>query len=306
MEIFIIVLVLVLIFIIPNIKVVPQAKSYVIERLGSYFATWSNGLHFKIPFIDRVSNKVTLKEIVKDFAPQPVITKDNVVATVDAVVFLEVVDPYCYNYNIANFWLAIVNLAQTNLRNVIGDMSLDESLSSRESINAKLQKSLDEVTDKWGTKVTRVEIKRIEPPVDVTDAMHKQMKAERYRRAKILEAEAEKQSQILIADGQKEAQIKKAEGEAEAIKQVADAEKYKKIAIASGEAQAIVNVFNAMHEGRPTKDLITLKYLESLEKMANGQATKIFMPVETSGVLGSLNAIKEIFSGTETKKVENK
>ena len=212
--------------------------------------------------------KIDLREQVVDIPPQEVITKDNVVATVDAVVFLEVVDPYCYNYNIANFWLAIVNLAQTNLRNVIGDMSLDESLSSREAINAKLQKSLDQVTDKWGTKVTRVEIKRIEPPTDVTDAMHKQMKAERYRRAKILEAEAEKQSQILIADGQKEAQIKKAEGEAEAIKQVADAEKYQKIAIASGEAQAIINVFNAMHEGKPTKDLITLKYLESLEKMA--------------------------------------
>lgn len=297
--------VVLIIFILSGIKIIRPYQNGLVERLGKFDRILKPGLKIVVPLLETMV-KIDLREQVVDIPPQEVITKDNVVATVDAVVFLEVVDPYCYNYNIANFWLAIVNLAQTNLRNVIGDMSLDESLSSRESINAKLQKSLDEVTDKWGTKVTRVEIKRIEPPVDVTDAMHKQMKAERYRRAKILEAEAEKQSQILIADGQKEAQIKKAEGEAEAIKQVADAEKYKKIAIASGEAQAIVNVFNAMHEGRPTKDLITLKYLESLEKMANGQATKIFMPVETSGVLGSLNTIKEIFSNNTTTTAEKK
>lgn len=297
--------VVLIIFILSGIKIIRPYQNGLVERLGKFDRILKPGLKIVVPLLETMV-KIDLREQVVDIPPQEVITKDNVVATVDAVVFLEVVDPYCYNYNIANFWLAIVNLAQTNLRNVIGDMSLDESLSSRESINAKLQKSLDEVTDKWGTKVTRVEIKRIEPPVDVTDAMHKQMKAERYRRAKILEAEAEKQSQILIADGQKEAQIKKAEGEAEAIKQVADAEKYKKIAIASGEAQAIVNVFNAMHEGRPTKDLITLKYLESLEKMANGQATKIFMPVETSGVLGSLSAIKEIFSNNTTTTAEKK
>ncbi len=297
--------VVLIIFILSGIKIIRPYQNGLVERLGKFDRILKPGLKIVVPLLETMV-KIDLREQVVDIPPQEVITKDNVVATVDAVVFLEVVDPYCYNYNIANFWLAIVNLAQTNLRNVIGDMSLDESLSSRESINAKLQKSLDEVTDKWGTKVTRVEIKRIEPPVDVTDAMHKQMKAERYRRAKILEAEAEKQSQILIADGQKEAQIKKAEGEAEAIKQVADAEKYKKIAIASGEAQAIVNVFNAMHEGRPTKDLITLKYLESLEKMANGQATKIFMPVETSGVLGSLNTIKEIFSNNDITTAEKK
>ena len=297
--------VVLIIFILSGIKIIRPYQNGLVERLGKFDRILKPGLKIVVPLLETMV-KIDLREQVVDIPPQEVITKDNVVATVDAVVFLEVVDPYCYNYNIANFWLAIVNLAQTNLRNVIGDMSLDESLSSRESINAKLQKSLDEVTDKWGTKVTRVEIKRIEPPVDVTDAMHKQMKAERYRRAKILEAEAEKQSQILIADGQKEAQIKKAEGEAEAIKQVADAEKYKKIAIASGEAQAIVNVFNAMHEGRPTKDLITLKYLESLEKMANGQATKIFMPVETSGVLGSLSTIKEIFSNNNTTTAEKK
>ena len=296
--------VVLIIFILSGIKIIRPYQNGLVERLGKFDRILKPGLKIVVPLLETMV-KIDLREQVVDIPPQEVITKDNVVATVDAVVFLEVVDPYCYNYNIANFWLAIVNLAQTNLRNVIGDMSLDESLSSRESINAKLQKSLDEVTDKWGTKVTRVEIKRIEPPVDVTDAMHKQMKAERYRRAKILEAEAEKQSQILIADGQKEAQIKKAEGEAEAIKQVAEAEKYKKIAIASGEAQAIINVFNAMHEGRPTKDLITLKYLESLEKMANGQATKIFMPVETSGILGSLNTIKEIFSNDTLKKEKN-
>lgn len=295
--IFFMLAIVLVIFILLGVKIIRPYQNGLVERFGKFNRILKPGLNLVIPLFETMV-KVDLREQVVDIPPQEVITKDNVVATVDAVVFLEVVDPYCFNYNIANFWNAIVNLAQTNLRNVIGDMSLDESLSSREAINAKLQKSLDEVTDKWGTKVTRVEIKRIEPPVDVTDAMHKQMKAERYRRAKILEAEAEKQSQILIADGQKEAQIKKAEGEAEAIKQVADAEKYQKIAIAAGEANAIMNVFNAIHQGKPDKDLITLKYLESLEKIANGQATKIFMPVETSGVLGGLSAIKEVFTSS--------
>ncbi|MGI6680378.1 MAG: SPFH domain-containing protein [Bdellovibrionota bacterium] len=294
--------VVLIIFILSGIKIIRPYQNGLVERFGKFDRILKPGLKIVVPLLETMV-KIDLREQVVDIPPQEVITKDNVVATVDAVVFLEVVDPYCFNYNIANFWLAIVNLAQTNLRNVIGDMSLDESLSSREAINAKLQRSLDEVTDKWGTKVTRVEIKRIEPPVDVTDAMHKQMKAERYRRAKILEAEAEKSSQILIADGQKEAQIKKAEGEAEAIRQVADAEKYKKMAVAAGEANAIMNVFNAIHQGKPDKDLITLKYLESLEKIANGQSTKIFMPIETSGILGSLSSIKEIF---DSNKENNK
>ncbi len=289
----------VIVFIVSGVKIIRPYENALVERLGKFNRILKSGLAIVIPFLE-TAMKVDLREQVVDVPPQEVITKDNVVVTVDAVVFLEVVDPFNFKYNIANFWASVINLAQTNLRNVIGSMTLDESLISRDLINARLQKELDLVTDKWGTKVTRVEIKRIEPPTDVTDAMHKQMKAERYRRAKVLEAEAEKSSQILIAEGQMEAQIKKAQGEAEAIKQVADAEKYRKIAIATGESSAILNVFHAIHEGKPDKDLIALKYLESLEKIANGNASKIFLPLETSGILGSLAGIKEIFN--EDKK----
>lgn len=286
--------IVVVVFIISGVKIIRPYENALVERLGKFSRMLKPGLAIVIPFVE-TAMKVDLREQVVDVPPQEVITKDNVVVTVDAVVFLEVVDPFNFKYNIANFWTSVINLAQTNLRNVVGSMTLDESLISRDLINVRLQKELDLVTDKWGTKVTRVEIKRIEPPTDVTDAMHKQMKAERYRRAKVLEAEAEKASQVLIAEGQKEAQIKKAEGEAEAIRQVADAEKYKKIAVAIGESSAILNVFNAIHEGKPDKDLIALKYLESLEKIANGNASKVFLPLETSGILGSLAGIKEIF-----------
>jgi len=228
--------------------------------------------------------------------PQGVITKDNVVVEVDAVIYYMVTDPVQVTYNVANYYMAATKLAQTNLRNLIGDLALDETLTSRELINIKLREILDAATDKWGTKVMRVELQRIEPPKDVTESMHRQMKAERERRAMILEAEGHKQSTIL-----------KAEGDAEAIKKVADADKYKKLTVAKGEAEAIQTVFGAIHVGRPTNDLIAIKYLETLEKIADGQATKIFLPYEASGILGSIAGIGEILkeklsSGKDDKK----
>ena len=211
MEVFIIILLLVVIFVIPNIKIVPQAKSYVIERLGSYLTTWHNGLHFKVPFIDRVSNKVTLKEIVKDFAPQPVITKDNVTMQIDTVVYFQITDPKLYTYGIENPISAIENLTATTLRNIIGELELDQTLTSRDIINSKMRSILDEATDPWGIKVNRVEVKNILPPRDIQEAMEKQMRAERERREKILQAEGENKSSILIAEGEKESAILKAE-----------------------------------------------------------------------------------------------
>ena len=227
--------------------------------------------------------------------PQAVITKDNVAVDVDAVVYYEITDPVKVQYNITDFYLAATKLAQTNLRNLIGDLALDESLTSRETINNTLRQVLDDATDKWGARVTRVELQRIEPPRDVTEAMHRQMKAERERRAVILEAEGTKTAAILEAEGQKQAQILAAEGEAEAIKRVADADKYEKLTVAQGEAEAIENVFGAIHKGDPTNDLIAIKYLETLQKVADGKATKIFLPLETSGVLGSTGGISELF-----------
>jgi len=224
-----------------------------------------------------------MREQVVDVPPQAVITKDNVAVEVDAVVYYEVTDPIKVTYNVVNFYMAATKLAQTNLRNLIGDLALDESLTSRELINTKLRQILDDATDKWGTRVTRVELQRIEPPRDVTEAMHRQMKAERERRAMILEAEGHKKSAIL-----------KAEGEAEAIKKVADAEKFKRLTVAKGEAEAIQTVFGAIHEGKPTNDLIAIKYLEALQKIADGQATKIFLPYEASGILGSIAGIGEL------------
>jgi regulator of protease activity HflC (stomatin/prohibitin superfamily) len=232
-----------------------------------------------------------MREQVVDVPPQGVITKDNVVVEVDAVVYYEVTDPVKVTYNVTDFYLAATKLAQTNLRNLVGDLALDESLTSREVINTKLRQILDDATDKWGTKVTRVELQRIEPPVDVTEAMHRQMKAERDRRAMILEAEGAKKSAIL-----------KAEGEAEAIKKVADADKYEKLTVAKGEAEAIETVYNAIHEGNPTNDLIAIKYLEALQKIAEGQATKIFLPYEATGVLGSIGGIAELLKEKELSK----
>ena len=279
---FISVAVVLLIIASSGIKIVRPWQKALIERLGKYQRTADSGLTIIIPFWEKMI-KVDMREQVVDVPPQAVITKDNVVVDVDAVVYYEVTDPIKVTYNVADFYIAATKLAQTNLRNLIGDLALDESLTSREVINTKLRQILDDATDKWGTKVTRVELQRIEPPKDVTEAMHRQMKAERDRRAMILEAEGHKQSAIL-----------KAEGEAVAIKKVADANKYEKLTVAKGEAEAIQTVFGAIHNGRPTNDLIAIKYLEALQKIANGQATKVFLPYEASGILGSIAGISEL------------
>jgi regulator of protease activity HflC (stomatin/prohibitin superfamily) len=279
---FVIVAVVVLILAARAIKIVRPWQKGLIERLGKYQRTADSGLTLVFPFLERMI-KVDMREQVVDVPPQGVITKDNVVVEVDAVVYYEVTDPVKVTYNVSSFYLAATKLAQTNLRNLIGDLALDESLTSREIINTKLREILDDATDKWGTKVTRVELQRIEPPQDVTDAMHRQMKAERERRAMILEAEGHKQSAIL-----------KAEGEAEAIRKVADAEKYQKLTVAQGEAEAIETVYGAIHRGGPTNDLIAIKYLEALQRIADGKATKVFLPLEASGVLGSIAGIAEL------------
>lgn len=283
-----------------GIRLVRPFEKGVIERLGRYLRTAESGITFIIPFLDRM-HKVDMREQVVDVMPQEVITMDNVAVTVDAVVYYEATDPVKLKYNVANFYMAATKLAQTNLRNVIGELTLDTSLTSRETINAKLRQILDDATDKWGTKVVRVEIQRIEPPQDVTDAMHRQMKAERERRAMILEAEGEKQSAIERATGDRQAQILRAEGEATAIKTVADATKYQEIAVAEGKARAIENVFGAIHKGDPTNDLIAIRYLEALEAIADGKANKVFLPMEVSGILGSIGGVAELFRSADGK-----
>ena len=298
MEIFIIVLVLVLIFIIPNIKVVPQAKSYVIERLGSYFATWSNGLHFKIPFIDRVSNKVTLKEIVKDFAPQPVITKDNVTMQIDTVVYFQITDPKLYTYGIEDPINAIENLTATTLRNIIGELELDQTLTSRDIINAKMRSILDEATDPWGIKVNRVEVKNILPPRDIQEAMEKQMRAERERREKILQAEGEKKSSILIAEGEKESAILKAEAHKEAQIKMAEGEAEAMLKLKKAEADGI----KLLKEAKADSSVLTLKSYEALEKVANGQSTKIIVPSNLQNVATIGTVIDEMINKKEKEK----
>lgn len=284
-EIILFIIAAIVIFVIAatGIKIVRPWQKGLIERMGKYQRTANSGLTVIVPFLERMT-KVDMREQVVDVPPQGVITKDNVVVEVDAVIYYMVTDPVQVTYNVANYYMAITKLAQTNLRNLIGDLALDESLTSREIINTKLREILDAATDKWGTKVTRVELQRIEPPKDVTDAMHRQMKAERERRATILEAEGQKKSAIL-----------KAEGQAEAIMKVADADKYQKLTVAKGEAEAIQTVFNAIHNGRPTNDLIAIKYLESLEKIADGKASKVFLPYEVTGILGSIAGISELF-----------
>lgn len=286
-----------------GLRIVRPWEKGLIERLGRYRRTVDSGLTLIIPFLDRMM-KVDMREQVVDVPPQQVITKDNVAVEVDAVVYYEVTDPVKVEYNVANFYLAATKLAQTNLRNLIGDLALDESLTSRELINNKLRQILDDATDKWGTRVTRVELQRIEPPADVTDAMHRQMKAERERRAMILEAEGRKKSAILSAEGVKQSAVLEAQGQAEAIKQVADAEKYQKLTVAEGEGQAIERVFGAIHNGNPTNDLIAIKYLEALAQIADGKATKIFLPLETSGVMGSIGALRELFTDHEGPEPE--
>jgi regulator of protease activity HflC (stomatin/prohibitin superfamily) len=289
--IIIILAVLVFVLAITAIRIVRPWEKGLIERLGRYQRTVDSGLTLVMPIVDKMI-KVDMRELVVDVPPQAVITEDNVAVQVDAVVYYEVTDPVKVTYNVANFFLAATKLAQTNLRNLIGDMALDESLTSREVINTKLRQILDDATDKWGVKVTRVELQRIEPPVDVTEAMHRQMKAERERRAMILEAEGRKKSAILTA-----------EGKAEAIKKVADANKYERIAVAQGESEAIENVYGAIHKGKPTNDLIAIKYLEALQKIADGKASKVFLPYEASGVLSSVAAVGELL---KEKKIQPK
>ena len=295
MPVVITLLVIALVLIIPNIKIVPQAKAYVIERLGSYHDTWGNGLHIKMPFIDRISNKVTLKEIVKDFAPQPVITKDNVTMQIDTVVYFQITDPKIYTYGVENPISAIENLTATTLRNIIGDLELDQTLTSRDTINTQMRSILDEATDPWGIKVNRVEVKNIIPPRDIQEAMEKQMRAERERREKILQAEGEKKSSILIAEGEKESAILRAE-----------AQKESQIKIAEGEAEALLKIKEAEAQGlKLLKDakvdeaVLQLKSFDTMSKMADGQATKIIVPTDLKGIATLGTTLSEIMSKKE-------
>ena len=290
-------IVIVVAVLISNIKIVPQAHAYVIERLGAYHATWSTGLHFKIPFIDRIAKKVSLKEQVIDFPPQQVITKDNVTMQIDTVVYFQITDSKLYAYGVERPISAIENLSATTLRNIIGDMELDHTLTSRDVINSKIRVILDEATDAWGIKVNRVELKNIIPPKEIQDSMEKQMKAERERRAKILDAEGEKRSAILIAEGQKESAVLRAE----AVRET-------KIREAQGEAEAILSVQRALadsikllNEAAPSEGVLTIKSLEAFEKAADGKATKIIIPSNIQGVAGLAASMKELFT-TDTPK----
>ncbi len=275
-----------------SFKIIRPFEKGLVERLGKYQKSLGPGLNIILPFFDTVI-KVDMREVVLDVPSQMVITKDNVGVEVDAIIYAQVTDPARSRYEIGNYIRAATKLAQTNLRNIIGEMELDQSLTSRDVINGQLRDVLDTATDKWGVRVNRVELQRIDPPMDITQAMSQQMKAERLKRANILEAEGVKQADILKAEGEKQAAILSAEGQAEAIKRVADAEKYQEIAIAEGEAQATINVFSAIHEGKATEDVVTIKYLEALAKIADGKASKVFLPIEASGVLGALGGAFE-------------
>jgi len=297
----VVVVVLVVLFSVTCIKIVPQAQAAIVERLGSYLTTWNNGLHVKIPFIDRVRAGITLKEQVADFPPQPVITKDNVTMSIDSVVFFKIMDPKLYAYGVENPLVAIENLAATTLRNIIGDLDLDTTLTSRDTINAKMRAILDEATDAWGIKVNRVEVKNITPPAAIQQAMEKQMKAEREKREAILLAEGEKQSAITVAEGNKQAQILAAEAEKQAVILAAEAEREKQIREAEGEAAAILNVQQATADGiRMVREagadnaVLTLQAFEALKTVADGQATKIIIPSDIQGVAGLAASLKEI------------
>ena len=301
MWLFIILAVLIIILLVTNIRVVPQATEFVIERLGTYYTTWETGLHFKVPLVDRVSKRISLKEQVMDFAPQPVITKDNVTMQIDTIVFYQVTDAKLYTYGVERPILAIESLTATTLRNIIGDMELDHTLTSRDVINSRITSALDQATDKWGIKVNRVELKNIVPPRDIQDAMEKQMRAERERREAILRAEGEKRSQILIAEGKKESQILNAEAEKQAAILLAEAEKEKKIREGQGEAESIMLVQKAqadairlLNEACPSKEVLQLKAYESFMKAADGQATKIIIPSEIQGMAGLATSVKEL------------
>jgi len=301
MEFLVFLLVIVAIFIIACVKVVPQAEAYVIERVGSYLETWNNGLHIKIPFIDRISNRITLKEIVKDFVPQPVITKDNVTMQIDTVVYFQITDPKLYTYGVENPLTAIENLTATTLRNLIGELELDQTLTSRDIINAKMRSILDEATDPWGIKVNRVEVKNIIPPRDIQEAMEKQMRAERERREKILQAEGEKKSSVLIAEGEKESAILRAEAKKEA-----------QIKVAEGEAEAIIKLKQAEAEGirllkeaGADQEVLTLKSFEALGKLADGQATKIIVPSDLQNMATLTTTISEMFKDVNKNNKQN-
>ncbi len=290
--IFIIVLLFIVILFAYSIRIVPQAKSYVIERLGAYHETWTTGVHFVIPFIDRIANKVTLKEVVKDFAPQPVITKDNVTMQIDTVVYFQITDPKLYTYGVVGPITAIENLTATTLRNIIGELELDETLTSRDIINTKMRSILDEATDPWGIKVNRVEVKNIIPPRDIQEAMEKQMRAERERRESILRAEGEKKSAILTAEGEKEAMVLRATAKKDAM-----------IAEAEGQAKAMERLYEAQSRGiqmikdaDPSREYMTLKSLEAYEKLADGKATNLVVPSELQNVATLLTSAKEFIS----------
>ena len=297
-----VVLILFLIFIATScIKIVPQAHAYVIERLGAYGGTWNVGLHFKIPFIERVARRVNLKEQVVDFPPQPVITKDNVTMQIDSIVFFQITDPKLYTYGVENPIMAIENLTATTLRNIIGDMELDETLTSREIINTRMRASLDVATDPWGIKVTRVELKNITPPAAIREAMEKQMKAERERREAILKAEGEKKSAVLVAEGRKESMILQAEADKQAVILKAEAEREKMIKEAEGRAQAILKEQEAnaesiklIREAGADDAVLTLKSLDAFKAAANGRATKIIIPSEIQGIAGLVASLKGI------------
>lgn len=308
--IFMIIIILLIVYIVTScVRIVPQAQAYVIERLGAYNGTWSVGMHFKVPFIDRVAKKVLLKEQVVDFAPQPVITKDNVTMRIDTVVFFQITDPRLFAYGVENPIMAIENLTATTLRNIIGDMELDATLTSREIINTKMRASLDVATDPWGIKVNRVELKNIIPPSAIQEAMEKQMKAERERREAILIAEGQKKSTILVAEGKKASAILDAEAEKQAAILRAEAEKEKMIKEAEGKAEAILKVQQATADGirfikeaGADESVLTLKSLEAFGKAADGKATKIIIPSEIQGIAGLAASLKEIV--TDDKKQE--
>lgn len=298
MPFFIALLILIAIIVIPCVKIVPQSKTYVIERLGSYYTTWKNGVHFKIPFIDRIANTVLLKEMVRDFDPQPVITKDNVTMQIDTVVYFQITDAKLYTYGVEYPISAIESLTATTLRNIIGELELDQTLTSRDIINSKMRSILDEATDPWGIKVNRVEVKNILPPRDIQDAMEKQMRAERERREKILQAEGEKKSSILIAEGEKESAILRAEADKEA-----------RIKRAEGEAEAMMKIKNAeaesirlLREAKADKAVLQLKSYETLSKMADGQSTKIILPADLQNVATFGTVLQETLTNSKKEK----
>ena len=300
--VFLIVIIVIAVWVLAScVRIVPQAYAVILERLGAYQATWSTGIHFKVPFIERVARKVNLKEQVVDFPPQPVITKDNVTMQIDTVVFFQITDPKLYTYGVENPIMAIENLSATTLRNIIGDMELDETLTSRETINTKMRASLDEATDPWGIKVNRVELKNIIPPAAIQDAMEKQMKAERERREAILIAEGQKKSTILVAEGKKQSAILDAEAEKQAAILRAEAQKERMIKEAEGQAEAVLKVQNANAEGiRMIREagaeeaVLTLKSLEAFARAADGKSTKIIIPSDIQGIAGLASSLKEI------------